>query len=340
MKAVVMTAVGGPEVLEVREVAVPAIERDTQMRVRLKAAGVNPVDTKLRSRGTFYPERLPAVLGCDGAGVVEEVGPAVQRFRPGDEVFFCYGGIGDRPGNYAEYTVVEESCAAHKPAGWSFVTAASAPLVCITAWEALHDRGRIASGGSVLVHAGAGGVGHVAIQLAVEAGARVATTVSSPEKAAFVQSLGAERPLFYRERDFVAETLAWTAGAGADLAFDTVGGRTFADSFPAVRVYGDLVTLLQPPADVDWNVARSRNLRISLELMLTPLHLGLAAALRHQGEILEHCAALAEAGRLRLHVADTLPLEQAAVAHRLIQTGSMTGKLVLVLEWVVPQSIG
>ncbi|CAK0760115.1 hypothetical protein CCP3SC15_250001 [Gammaproteobacteria bacterium] len=153
MKAVVMTAVGGPEVLAIRELPLPTIERGSQLRVHLKAAGVNPVDTKLRSRGTYYPNRLPTILGCDGAGVVEEVGSEVQRFRPGDEVFFCFGGIGGQPGSYAEYVVVEEDCVAHKPAAWSFIEAAAAPLVCITAWESLHDRGRVAPGNTVLIHA-------------------------------------------------------------------------------------------------------------------------------------------------------------------------------------------
>ncbi|CAK0767724.1 NADPH:quinone reductase [Gammaproteobacteria bacterium] len=332
MKAVMMTAVGGPEVLEVRKVPLPTIDRGNQLLVRLKAAGINPVDTKLRSRGTYYPDRLPTILGCDGAGVVEEVGPQVRRFRPGDEVFFCFGGIGNQPGTYAEYTVIEEDCVAQKPTHWSFVEAAAAPLVCITAWESLHDRGRIAPNSTVLIHAGAGGVGHVAIQLAVAAGARVATTVGNSEKVAFVQKLGAERPLLYREQDFVTETLAWTGGEGVDLAFDTVGGRTFAATFPAVRVYGDLVTILQPSAEVDWGVARSRNLRISLELMLTPMHLNLAAALRHQGKILEHCATLAQTNKLHIHVAETLPLAQAALAHQRIQLGSTSGKIVLMLE--------
>ncbi|CAK0780419.1 hypothetical protein CCP3SC15_750001 [Gammaproteobacteria bacterium] len=159
----------------------------------------------------------------------------------------------------------------------------------------------------------------------------MATTVGNAEKAAFVRKLGAN-PFLYRERDFVTEAMAWTSGEGVDLAFDTVGGSIFPATFSAVRVYGDLVTLLQPSTEVDWSIARSRNLRISLELMLTPMHLGLPAALRHQGKILEHCAALAQAGKLRIHVADTLPLAQAAIAHQRIQKGTMTGKLVLVPE--------
>jgi NADPH2:quinone reductase len=332
MRAVVMTAAGGPDVLEVRDLPAPAITRGTEMRVRLAAAGVNPVDTKLRSRGTLFPERTPTVLGCDGAGVVESVGPEVDRFAPGDAVYFCNGGIGGPTGNYAEYAVIDQRFAARKPERLSFAAAAAAALVLITAWESLHDRGRLARGQRVLVHAGAGGVGHVAVQLARLAGARVAATVGSAEKAELVQRLGAEHPILYRQADFAGEVLDWSDGAGVDLALDTVGGKTFADTFPAVKVYGDLVTLLQPPADVDWKVARNRNLRISLELMLTPMAEGLVEAQAHQAGILAQCATLIDEGELDIHLDRSFPLEQAAEAHRLIEAGGMTGKLALTLD--------
>lgn len=127
MKAILMTAPGAPEVLSLADVPAPAISHDTDLLVRLEAAGVNPVDTKLRSRGTYFPERMPAILGCDGAGVVEAVGKSVTRFRPGDAVYFCNGGIGGHPGNYAEYAVVDERFAARKPARLDFDHAAAAP---------------------------------------------------------------------------------------------------------------------------------------------------------------------------------------------------------------------
>ena len=140
MKAVLMTASGNPEVLQVQDVPKPSSPGETELLIRLQAAGVNPIDTKLRKRGTFYPDRMPAILGCDGAGVVEAVGTKVQRFRVGDEVYFCYGGLGAHQGNYAEYTVVDERFVARKPASVSFAQAAAAPLVLITAWEALYER--------------------------------------------------------------------------------------------------------------------------------------------------------------------------------------------------------
>jgi NADPH2:quinone reductase len=300
--------------------------------VRLKAAGVNPIDTKLRARGTYYPERMPAILGCDGAGVVEAVGNGVSRFKPGDAVYFCNGGIGGHPGTYAEYAVVDERFASRKPAVLDFSQAAAAPLVLITAWEALHDRARMTAGQTVLIHAGAGGVGHVAIQLAKAAGCRVLTTVGSAGKADFVRQLGADEAILYRETDFVAAVLGLTQGQGADVVFDTVGGATFNASFAAVRPYGDLVTLLQPGPETDWKVARLRNLRVSQELMLSPMYFGWTEAQQHQAWILEQCAELFEADKLSIRVDRTLPLGEAAEAHRLIEAGGMTGKLVLAID--------
>ncbi len=333
MKAVLMTAAGEPEVLQLQEVPEPQIQNDTEILVRLQAAGVNPLDTKLRRRGTFYSDQMPAILGCDGAGVVEAVGSGVQRFRVGDEVYFCAGGLGESgTGNYAQLTVVDERLVAHKPASLSFAEAAAAPLVLITAWEALYDRGRLEAGQRVLIHAGSGGVGHVAIQLAKLRGAEVCTTVGSQDKARLVRQLGADHPILYKQTDFVQAALDWTEGEGVDLAFDTVGGKTFYDSFPAVRVYGDVVTILEPdPAHFNWKTARSRNLRISLELMLTPMLQGLVEAQQHQAEILKQCASWIDEGKLKIHLSQTFPLQDAAAAHKALETGSTTGKIVLLV---------
>jgi NADPH:quinone reductase len=332
VKAVLMTAPGTPEVLQLQQVPNPAPPGDTELLIRLKAAGINPIDTKLRQRGTFYPDKMPAILGCDGAGIVEAVGAGVANFRPGDEVYFSYGGLGDRAGNYAQYTVVDERFVAQKPASLSFAEAAAAPLVLITAWESLYDRGRLEAGRTALIHAGAGGVGHVAIQLAKLQGADVCTTVSSPEKADFVRNLGADEVIFYNQTDFVQATLDWTEGEGVDLVFDTIGGDIFAQSFPAVKIYGDIVTILEPDAKTSWKVARSRNLRIGLELMLTPMFQGLVEDLQHQAKILAQCARLIDEGNLKIHLNKTFPLEAAADAHRLLETGSMMGKIVLNID--------
>ncbi|MEA5509812.1 zinc-dependent alcohol dehydrogenase family protein [Crocosphaera sp. UHCC 0190] len=333
MKAVIMTTPGNPDVLTLTEIPIPQITTTTEILVKLKAAGINPIDTKLRQRGTFYPDAMPAILGCDGAGIVEKVGAEVKGFKPGDEVYFCAGGLGKAgTGNYGEYAVVEEKLVALKPTTLSFAEAAAAPLVLITVWEALFDRGRLEKGQTVLIHGGAGGVGHVAIQLAKLKGAQVSTTVGTTDKARLVRQLGADEPILYKQTDFVQAVLTWTQGEGVDLAFDTIGGQTFFDTCGAVKVYGDLVTILQPDQAIgDLKVARNRNLRLSLELMLTPALMGLEQAQRHQTGILEQCATLIDEGKLNIHLSQTFPLEEATNAHKALETGSTTGKIALLI---------
>jgi NADPH2:quinone reductase len=332
MKAIQMKEVGAPEVLQISDLEEPKIETDSQLKVRLKAAGVNPIDYKLRSRGFFYPDALPTILGCDGAGIVEEQGGAVTRFKPGDEVWFCNGGLGREQGNYAEYTIVEAAIAQQKPRSLTYIEAAAAPLVLITAWEALYDRARLKHGQTVLIHAGAGGVGHVAIQLAKLAGARVCTTVGSKEKADFVKGLGADKIILYHEMDFVKAVNDWTDGQGVDIALDTLGGEIFHRTMSAMAHYGDLVTLLDPGRGVDWKEARHRNLRIAFELMLTPMLHDLPRVREHQGEILQRCGQWCDEGRLKIQVGHTFPLEKAVEAHRLLEEGHIQGKIVLTLD--------
>jgi len=332
MKVIEMRETGGPEVLTLTERAVPALSSPTGLLVRLKAAGVNPVDTKLRARGVLVPDGLPAVLGCDGAGVVEAVGERGSRFKPGDPVWFCHGGLGGPEGNYAEYALVDENIAQPKPSSLDFVHAAAAPLVLITAWEALYERADLAKGKRVLIHAGAGGVGHVAIQLARLAGARVCTTVSSPRKAELVRTLGAECVINYREEDLVAAVMDWTEGKGVDVALDTVGPKVFAQTVPAMAYSGDLVTILQPGPDQDWKEFRNRNLCLGFEWMLAPMLYEQPAARAHQGEILRRCARWIDTGELRIQVSETFPLEQAAATHNRIEEGHSQGKLVLTMD--------
>lgn len=329
MKAIVMTSPGDIDSLQLQEIAEPALATPSQIKVRLHAAGINPIDTKIRSRGVFFENGLPAVLGCDGAGVVTEVGEAVTQFKLGEKVWFCHGGLGREQGNYAEMTVIEANEACVMPRNLDFVHAAAAPLVLLTAWEALFDRAQLSAGQSVLIHAGAGGVGHVAIQLAKQRGARVATTVGNSEKAAFVRELGADLVINYREQNFVEAINDWTDGQGVDVAFDTVGPQAFKDSIPTVAHYGALITLLDPGANVDWKEARTRNLRLGFELMLTPMLRHLPQARAHQIDILKSCKRMIENNQLHLHVSHVLLLAQAAEAHRLIEQGHSQGKIVL-----------
>jgi NADPH2:quinone reductase len=333
MKAMIMTAAGGPEVLKLADIPMPELPSPDHIRVRLHAAGINPIDTKLRKTAAYYPDNIPCVLGCDGAGVVESIGTNVHRFTPGDEVYFFSGGLGADQGNYAQYTVVHQDYVAFKPRHATMEEAAALPLVFITAWESLLDRACLGDGQTVLVHAAAGGVGHIAVQVAKQAGATVLGTVSSPEKAAWVTSLGADRVFVYRDVDFATVVLDWTHGKGADVVLDTVGDDTYCRSFACTRVYGRIVTLLQNACSAEqFKVARMRNLALVSELMLTPTLLGMHEERVHQRRMLEEGARLYEAEKLKIRVSRTLPLEEAAQAHRLIEDGHTTGKIVLKID--------
>ena len=331
MRAVLMTAVGGPEVLKIAEVPEPEVTGERDVRVRLQAAGINPVDCKLRSGGTIGGS-LPVVLGWDGAGVVESTGPAVTSVRPGDEVYFCDGGFGPTPGTYQEVKVVAERYLARKPARLSFVEAAAAPLVTITAWEALRERARVRAGDSLLVQAGAGGVGHMSVQIGRLAGARVATTVAAGPKTDLASSLGAQLCIDYTREDVGAKLRGWTGVDGADVVHDTVGGKTFTSCFSLVRPYGDLVSNVESPwEDEAVNAMHSRNLRVSFTWMPAPSVFGWPEHRERQRAILEQAAAHFDAGDLRVAVGATFALDEAADAHRAVETGKVIGKTVLTM---------
>lgn len=332
MKAILATAAGGTEVLQLREIPVPELPTPHHLRIRLAAAGVNPVDTKLRAKPAYHPDKLPAILGCDGAGTVESVGAAVTRFKIGDAVYFCNGGLGDEPGNYAEYTTLHEEYCAASPNTLTLTEAAALPLVLITAWEALLERCHLRADQTLLIHAAAGGVGHIALQLAHRLGARIAVTVGDSKKAGLAQALGAEKIINYREQDFVQKILDWTDGRGVDIVFDTVGGDTFLRSLDAARIGGSIVSILATPlSQADVQKARLRNLSLAFELMLTPQVLKLHEERIRQRIILEEGAKLVEAGQLGVLVTHQLPLAETAEAHRLIEQGGMTGKIVLTM---------
>ena len=329
MQAILMTAIGDSTVLVEQNIAEPHLTQFTEIKVRLHAAGINPVDTKIRTGGLFYPNaELPAVLGCDGAGEVVEIGANVTDFKVGDKVWFCHGGLGREQGNYAEFTVIDQRWASLMPQNATFETAAAAPLVLITAWGALFERGNLQAGQTVLIHAGAGGVGHVAIQLAKIAGARVITTVSSNEKATFVKSLGADEIIFYNQTNVTTEVNRLTENRGADLVFDTVGADVFKSSIACTAHFGRIVTLLDA-SNLDLNEARMRNLLIGFELMLTPMLRDLDSERDKHIELLKKCAAYIDAGQLAVHVSQVLPLAHAQKAHTLIEASHTMGKLVL-----------
>jgi NADPH2:quinone reductase len=326
-----LTGAGDTDMLKVVEVPDPVLAGPQDVLVRVHAAGVNPVDYKLRRAGGYYPNRLPLILGCDGAGVVEAIGEQVTRFGVGDEVYFFNGGMGgDEQGNYAELTMIHEEYLAAKPKSLSMVEAASVPLVWLTAWEALFDRYALQAGETILIHGGAGGVGYIAIQIAKNAGATVLTTISSPEKAAFARSIGADHCINYRNDDFVDVILALTGGGGVDVVFDVIGGQVFADSFPATKIYGHVVTLDAINFSKEKaEAAKLRNLSLSYELMLTPIHFKMHDARVRQTAMLEEATGLIDAGKIKVFVTNVFSLGEIAQAHDIVEGGHSIGKTVI-----------
>ena len=332
MRAAVMTAVGGPDVLQLRQVALAWPRRERDVLVRLKAAGVNPADAFFRALGPYVGGPGPIVLGHDGAGVVEAVGTAVTTFEPGDPVCFCNGGIGGEFGTYAEFAVVPDEQLVRIPDGVGWHAAAAFPLVAITAWEALVERAGLKSGESVLVHAGAGGTGQMAIQLARLRGARVATTVSSEAKAELVRAIGAELAILYPREDFVAAAQAWTGGVGVEVALDNVGPEVMVKTFSAMAPYGRVVTLMGTPSDDAELSAYNRNLTIHNVMMLTPMWFALRDHLKRQADDVRRMAPYLATGEIKMRIEEVFPLSEASAAHARLEAGAMSGKIVLDME--------
>ena len=331
-EAAVLKGFGAPDVFAMGEIELPWPGRADDVLLRMEAAGVNPADTFFRGLGTYLGEGPGTVLGHDGAGVVEAVGNNVLSVKVGDRVCFCNGGIGGDQGTYSRHAVVPEWLLAKIPDAVDFVTAASLPLVFITAWESLVERAQLQAGETVLVHGGAGGSGHVALQIASGLGARVATTVSSNAKAELATSLGAQLVINYRKEDFVAAVRRWTEDKGVNVAFDNAGTEVFQKTLTAMAPYGRVVTLMGTPGDLEDETAYNNNLSIHNVMMLTPMWFGLEAERRRQGEIVRQAMDWLAEGRIRPEVTATYPLEGVSAAHTHLEKGSMTGKIVLTMN--------
>jgi len=323
MQAAVLTSYNEPLVL--RDVARP-VAGPGQVLVRVRASGVNPLDTKIVAGKADHARTvLPAILGIDMAGVVEAVGSGVDDFRPGDEVYGMTGGIAGVQGSLAQYAAVDANLLAHKPRNMSLREVAALPLVFITAWEGLVDRANIRAGMKVLVHGGAGGVGHIAVQIARAFGAEVYATGSASQRET-IEGYGATA-IDYRTStvdDYVAQ---YTDGEGFDIVFDTVGGQTLDNSFRAARLYhGHVVSALgwgtHALAPLSFRAATYSGV-----FTLLPLLTGEGRA--HHGEILRRAAALAEAGLLA-PVLDPrrFTLGTAEAAHQAVAVGP-AGKVVV-----------
>ncbi len=334
MRAQVIRGFGGPEVFEAAELPDPAPGRG-QVLVRQAASSVNPIDTKIRANGGPMAPDLPAVLGCDIAGTIVALGEAVDGFSVGDPVFGCGGGVKGTGGAYAELIAADARLLARKPDTLTFAQAAALPLVTITAWEGLFDRANMKAGDTVLVHGGAGGVGHVAIQLAVHRGARVYATVSGPEKAAIVKRLGVEAAINYREEPVADYVERLTDGRGFDLVFDATGGKDLETSFKAARLYGQVVSIVSR-FSADLALMQSKSLSLHVIFMILPLLHGIGGD--GHGRIMAEAARLADAGVLQpLLDPRTFALDRVADAHRHLESGRAIGKVVVEIDPAIPR---
>lgn len=324
MQALIVDSANGPLRLVSIQRPVPG---PGQVLVRIKASGVNPLDVKIRSGQAAHARQpLPAVLGMDLAGTVEGMGEGVSGWLPGDEVYAMATGIGGVQGSLAQFAVVDARLLAHKPGNLSMREAAGLPLVLITAWEGLVDRARIRSGQKVLIHGGAGGVGHVAVQIARAFGAQVFATGSAGQQA-IIESFGATF-IDYRKtsvEDYVAEH---TAGEGFDIVYDTVGGETLDASFKAVRVYEGHVVSCLGWGQHSLAPLSFRGATYSGVFTLLPLLTGKGG--EHHGQILRDAARLIEAGQLKpLLDPRQFTLQTAEDAHELLAAGAAQGRLVI-----------
>ena len=305
MKAVRAHEYGGPGVLQYEEAPQPQPAAD-EILVRVVAAGVNPVDAKVRA-GLFKQPgaKLPLIPGYDISGVVEKKGAKVTKFEVGNEVY-AYLSLG-RAGAYAEYAIAKENEAAHMPKTLIHEEAAAVPLAALTAWQALLETAKLRDGQTVLIHGGSGGVGSFAVQIAKARGAKVSATASEANQQ-FLKELGADVTIDYRAQKF--EEVA----KNVDVVLDTVAGETLKRSYGVVKKGGFIVSILDQPEKAELN---KRGIR------------GTAILVRPSGDQLAEIAQLIDAKKVKPIVSQTFPLAGATKAHVAIETGHTRGKIVL-----------
>lgn len=315
MRAMVFDRFGEPEVLQLQEVPLPA-PGPGQVRVAVHAAGTNPVDAGNRSDGSWAGLQPPVIPGSEASGVVEAVGLGVTQVVPGDEVFYLADVLHQPRGTYAEYHIVDATLLFPKPVCLSHVEAAALPLAAGTAYELIVRRLAVAAGEWVLLYGAAGGVGHYALQLAVAQGAKV-IAVARIEHHALLQQLGAAACLDYTSQNVVVGAQA-IAGQKMDAVVDCVGGSTIAQSLAAIRPFGRAATITSLQGDMEqWDLLVDLNLTLHGILV------------RPDRQRLEALAAMVARGTLHPIIAQVLPLEAAAHAHRRLETHHGHGKIVL-----------
>lgn len=331
MKAMVIEKFGESSVFKLKEIDTKRLFPG-QVRIKVKATSVNPIDIKVRIGAVpGVSPSFPAVLHGDVAGVIEEVGEGVESFQVGDEVYGCAGGFKGLDGALVEYMIADSSVLAHKPQNITMEEAAALPLVGITAWESLFTKGDLRKGDTILIHGGAGGVGHIAIQLAKWMGATVFTTASSIEKQTVAKELGADYSIPYREVSVKEYVEKYTDGKGFSLVFDTVGGHNLDRSFEAASLNGTVLTIAARSTH-DLTPLHSKSLSLHVIFMLLKL-LDEEKRFEH-GDILRNITKVIEENRLKpLLDKKTFSFEEVGEAHDYLESGNAVGKVVLVNKW-------
>jgi NADPH:quinone reductase-like Zn-dependent oxidoreductase len=306
MKAVRIHKYGDRSVLRYEECPVPPVAED-EVLIKVIATSVNPIDWKVRTGHLKekVPHQFPMILGWDVAGIIQEIGGAVTRFAPGDAVYTRPDAT--RNGSYAESIPVKESEVAFKPETISFMEAASLPLASITAWSSVIDRGEIQAGQSILIHAGSGGVGSIAVQLAKWKGAHVISTTSAAN-VDLVKSLGADEVIDYRSTNFQDVV------QDVDIVFDTIGGQVQDDSWSVIKPGGRLVSVVEPPSE---SRAEQTGVR------------GSFVRIQPNASILYQLAKLVDDGVVRPIVGAEFALKNIQAAHALSESGHAQGKIVI-----------
>ncbi|MDW9545193.1 zinc-binding dehydrogenase [Sinorhizobium meliloti] len=325
-RAVIASRPGGPEVLQIVERLRP-VPGEGEMLVRVSAAGINRPDVMQRQGDYPPPPGASDILGLELAGVVESLGSGVRRFKPGNRVMALV-----HSGAYAEWAVVQEASALPVPDGMSLVEAGAFPETYFTVWSNVFERAGLKPGETLLIHGGTSGIGTTALMLAKAIGAKVIVTAGSPEKCEACLKLGADGAIDYRRQDFVAVSKELTGGRGPDVILDMVGGDYIARNLEAVAVDGRIAQIAfqkGSKAEVDFLPLLMKRITLTgSTLRARPLAMKakLAASLE------EHVLPVLARGEARPLIDSTYPFEQVADAHARMDSGSHTGKIVLVMD--------
>lgn len=326
MKAMVIRRTGGPEVFEEAELPIPK-PKSNQVLVRVAATSVNPIDCKVRSGAVGILPPFPAVLHGDLSGTVAEVGQDVRKFKQGDEVYGLVGWTGGEGGALAEFAVCDEQLLAHAPRSLPLDEAAVLPVVALTAYQGLRHKIKLEKDRMLLVQGGAGGVGHIVVQMGKAFGEQVAATASSDDKIAVAASAGADWTIRYDQEAVAQYVERITGSKGFDVVFDTVGGANLPKSFEAARRGGDIVTIAAR-AIVDLSLMHSKGLNLHVVFSLLPILYGEGRA--QMGQDLEAITRLVDDGLVRpIIYPRTFSLSSIAEAHRFLETESHYGKVLV-----------